>query len=552
MAVLQNQKLQSPSSTLPQSTMDSIRQKALAGQPMLTPTPEKQGIYDSYAAQAKGYDKNNFQSGYGIGNASNISGGFNQFSNVDAVGQEINRMNTVMGNRTGFGLDNSAYKGYMDKLNTANQPFQLQQQNVKNAQNGYANSQQKIDADKWNNASISDIAAKYGFDYSRDYAKQQAEAEAQALRNANQDAQRRNESNKKTGLQSIDDNLMNQVEGLDRNYFQKMMGQQQSQANSGLNSGIAADQDLRLQMSRQAEMGASYRDANLGKMKVNENFSLDDTRLAEAMGLINQQSLAREDSLYNERLNQGYGQLMDERTMANGLDQQQWGRSQAEIDRALGQQSELRNAGQWQTQFDYGKDRDKVTDNQWNQNFDWGKQMDTAGLTGFFNGDRTMAGQQMDWGQKIDSANQTGIFNGNKNMQGQQFDWSKVVDQHGMSLADQQFAFQKQQAAASVARSKAGSSGGGKSSVGVGNTAPAGKKSPLAAQFQKETNQIAQTPADKLYLQAESAYRQGLDMVMKNTGKQPSAQVKKALQDMTFGKAKNDAYYSSLLYNQHK
>lgn len=450
---------------------------------MLNKNLEQQALKDSQLATQNGYQKSNYQSHYGIGNVANPTNSFNQFNNYDQLGTEIGRVNQVMQNRQGYGLDNTVYTNYLNQLNNHYQPFQQQQQNVTQAQNNYQNSQAAADAQKWNNATIQDIAAKYGFDYSRDYAKQQAEAEAQALRNANLDAQRRNESNKKVGLQNIDNNLMNQAEAMDRNYFQQMLGQQQNQVGTGMNAGIAADQDLRLQMNRQAEMGASYRDANLGRMKIDEDFNLNDLRLAEAMGLIDQQSLAREDSLYNDRLLQGYGQLMSERDMANMLDQQMWGRSQSEIDRALNQQNVLRGAGQWQTAFDYGKERDLVGDQQWQQSFDWGKLVDQAGLTGMFDGQRTLQGQQFDWGKLIDSANQTGMFNGQRNMQGQQFDWSKQVDQHGMNMDSARLALAQQQAAQSAASKRSvGSPSGG---------APGGQAQDMAAlykQYQAEKN----------------------------------------------------------------
>lgn len=374
------------------------------------------------------YQKSNYQQGWGIGyHDGNVSGGFNDFNNYGALQNEINRMNTVIQNRTGYGMGNDAQTNYLNQLNSYYQPYQQQQQNITNAQNTYQNSQAKADADRWANATIQDIAAKYGFNFSRDYAKQQAEAEAQALRNANQDAQRKNEANRDLGKQNIDNNLMNMAEALDRNYFQQMMNQQQNQIESGMNAGIASDQDLRLQMARQAEMGASYRDANLGHMSIDRNFSAEELRLAEALGLINQQALAREDALYNDRLMQGYSILDNDRNFYNSRDQQMWGRSQAEIDRALGQQNFLQNIGlqqsqidwsrymdeqglsQWQQQFDYGKSRDLIGDQQWQQQFDYGKSRDLIG--------------DQQWQD--------------------QFDWSKVLGQHGMTMAERQLAEQQ-------------------------------------------------------------------------------------------------------------
>lgn len=319
------------------------------------------------------YNPKNYQPGWGIGyNDNNISNDFGEWYNPQALQTEINRVNTVMGNRSTQGLGNDAYTNYLDKLNGYNKPYA------------------QVDPSKFRSesATIDDLAQKYGFDYSREYAKRQAEAEAQAKRNANADAQRRNESNSKVGKQEIDNNLMSMAEGLDRNYFQQYMQQAQNQVNGGMNSGIAADQDLRLAMSRQAEMGDSYRDANLGKMRINEEFNLNDLRLAEEMGLIDQQSLAREDSLYNERLNQAFGQIMDINQLNQTYDAMG-------LDAALRQRSENmdynqfdRNLSQQKRQFEFDKEQ-----------FRWDKLLEEAGLTGDFKGKRTLEGQQFDWGK---------------------------------------------------------------------------------------------------------------------------------------------------------
>ena len=249
-------------------------------------------------------------------------------------------------------------------------------------------------------ATIEDLANKYGFDYSREYAKRQAEAEAQALRNANADAQRRNATNKEENLKSIDNNLMDMADNLDRNYFQQYMQQAQNQVNNGLNAGIAADQDLRLAMSRQAEMGGAYRDANLGRMRENNRFTNEDLRLAEALGLIDQQALAREDSLFNDRLNQAFGQIMD----LNRFNQSE---NLSMMDAAFRNQATQMDMSRYLMGFDYQQGRDKVMDGRWQTEFDnsnywneierkqwesvqkWQRLMDDAGLTGMYKGNPT-------------------------------------------------------------------------------------------------------------------------------------------------------------------
>lgn len=408
--------------------------------------------------------------------------------------------NMKLGNQGISDLQMNDYNNLAKKWNyTPTTNFDVNKNNynksVSGANSSYEQSQAHQDASKWNNATIQDIASKYGFDYSRDYAKQQAEAEAQALRNANQDAQRKNESNKKTGLARIDSNLMNQAEAMDRNYFQEMLGQQQNQVNAGLNAGIASDQDLRLQMARQAEMGASHRDANLGRMQIDENFNLDDLRLTEGMGLINQQALAREDSLYNDRLQQGFGNLMTEREMANSLDQQQWGRSQADINRAL-QLYGMDNAQeQWGQEFQYGKDRDVIKDSQWQQGFDWDKI--------------------------IDRANQTGLFEGKRNMDGQQFDWSKIVDQHGMTMEEKRLALQYAQMAQDARLASGGGGGGGGGSAGG---TPASQLAKTYQNYNKEKSATPQNFDDRHYMGKLDQLDKTYDLIAKGTG-QPKAQL---------------------------
>lgn len=233
--------------------------------------------------------------GWGVGYGTPNGGKAIDYNDPQAVATEIERMNTVIKNRQAQGMDNIDNIKYLQNLQGMGQ--QSQQPTQSAPQNPWDTALSQMTTTK-------QLEEMYGFDYSREYAKKQAEAEAQALRNANADAGRRNTSNKQENMKAIDNNLMNMADGLDRNYFLQALQQQQGQINSGMNGGVAADQDLRLAMSRQANMGDAYRDANLGKMQENNRYTNEDMRLAEQMGLINQQGLAREDSLFNERLQQ--------------------------------------------------------------------------------------------------------------------------------------------------------------------------------------------------------------------------------------------------------
>lgn len=258
-----------------------------------------------------------------------------------------------------------------------------------------------IDPNKYrtDSAGIEDIAKKYGFDFSREGSARQAESEAQAKRDAaNQ------------GKRAVDSNIEGSVEALDRNYFQKYMQQSQQQTNNGLNAGIASDQDLRMAMSRQAEMGDIYRDGNLEQM-----------RLQDALGRVEQERLAREDGLHFDRTMAGAGlaqnqdQLSQQENLAmlqaaqnqrgQNIGMEQFDQNfsetqrqfntgqsnwQTELDRLLGRDErgdfvDDRNFSETQRQFGVGQDnwetefdrllgRDKVSDNQFDRNFNWSKE----------------------------------------------------------------------------------------------------------------------------------------------------------------------------------
>ncbi|UVI31221.1 hypothetical protein [Paenibacillus spongiae] len=54
--------------------------------------------------------------------------------------------------------------------------------------------------------------------------------------------------------------------------------------------------------------------------------------------------------------------------------------------------------------------------------------LSAAGLTGNYNGQRTLAGQDSDWGRTIDEANLTGDYKGRRTLVGQNADWGRTVD----------------------------------------------------------------------------------------------------------------------------
>lgn len=195
----------------------------------------------------------------------------------------------------------------------------------------YNNSAEHQNAVKWQNATINDVASKYGFNFSQDYANQQAEVAAQAKRNDQQAAQRTNQSANQLNTRYINDSLKEGVIGTERSAFQQYLDQRQQQANGGLNSGIQADQNLRLSMNAQQALAGFYRDAGRQRSEEQQRFTLENQRIAEALALIEQEKGAQAAKLYQDLLTQGYGLLGQERGWYNDLDTKKYGQTQDKL-----------------------------------------------------------------------------------------------------------------------------------------------------------------------------------------------------------------------------
>ena len=213
-------------------------------------------------------------------------------------------------------------------------------------------------------------------------------------------------------------------------------------------------------------MGGIYRDANTGKMVEQERFTNDQLRLAEQLGLIDQQAIAKEGSSMRDWDMDMYNVISNDRNFYQGAANMEWGQSQDLVNQYFGQQDRLTDNYRDNRNFDYGASRDLVGDsykdkdfaqgvfgqltgdlfnkrdfeygmsrdlvgdsfnerdfaqnamnqtnanNQWQQGFDWTKAMDEAGLTGNYNGGRTLDGRasdlnqsQFDWNKQMDQAN---------------------------------------------------------------------------------------------------------------------------------------------------
>lgn len=138
-------------------------------------------------------------------------------------------------------------------------------------------------------ATIEDIAKKYGFDFSREYAQRQAEVLAQAQRDEIETSRERQQWETERAQQE-----------LEHDYFQEYLQQRQALADTGLNAGIAAERDLRLEMNRQYALADILANSQLYNQEL-------DRRLAT----IAAEEQAYAERLYNERLQQGFANALD-------------------------------------------------------------------------------------------------------------------------------------------------------------------------------------------------------------------------------------------------
>lgn len=198
-------------------------------------------------------------------------------------------------------------------------------------QNQYNSSQERQNNLQWQNATINDVANKYGFRFDKGYADQQAETAAQAQRNAYNDASRQNQTLYDQTIRDINSGLKDGVIGTENNFFQQYLKQRQSQVNSGINAGMQADQDLRLGMNQQGVLAGLYRDANNNKSKEQSRYNNEVQRISEAMAQVERERQSTAEKLYQELLSQGYGLLGQERSWFNTLDNQRYGQYQDQI-----------------------------------------------------------------------------------------------------------------------------------------------------------------------------------------------------------------------------
>jgi len=135
---------------------------------------------------------------------------------------------------------------------------------------------------QYTDAAIKDLKSKYGFNYDLEYANRQAAVERQQKQLALQQQRA-----------AVDRDVQSMDRSLSHNYFMRYMNQAQNQANQGINAGMAADQNMRLQMARMSEMADIYNKAFDQKRQIDEQ-----------LAMLPQEEKVRAEQLRNERLQQ--------------------------------------------------------------------------------------------------------------------------------------------------------------------------------------------------------------------------------------------------------
>lgn len=195
----------------------------------------------------------------------------------------------------------------------------------------YKHSKAYTNASWLQSATINDIAKKYGFDFSQAFANKQAETAAQGQRNQYNAQQRSNDSTHAVTMKQIQDAYDSSAGALDTNYFKQFVGAQQSMANRGLNSGIAAAQNLQLGMNKQKEVADLWKQKNTNSVNEDLRFANQNQTISDALAQVEKEKSVNSQKLYQDLLAQGYNILSGDRNSAANWANTQWGMTQDSI-----------------------------------------------------------------------------------------------------------------------------------------------------------------------------------------------------------------------------
>lgn len=189
----------------------------------------------------------------------------------------------------------------------------------------YKKSKPYTDAQKAQNMTINDVGKKYGMDFSQGYADQRAANDANRQRNVYSERSRNNDASHTTTNSRIKDNYDSSASNLDTNYFKQFQNSAQSNANRGINAGIAANSALQLGMSRQRDVADLWKQRNTNQQAEDMRYANENTSISQGLDQVAQDQAMNAKNYHQSDLAQGYSMLNGDRQAASAWAAQNYG-----------------------------------------------------------------------------------------------------------------------------------------------------------------------------------------------------------------------------------
>jgi hypothetical protein len=172
---------------------------------------------------------------------------------------------------------------------------------------------------------INDVGKKYGMDFSQGYADQRAANDANRERNVYSDRLRKNDSSHTVTNERIKNNYDSSANALDNNYFKQFQNTAQSNANRGLNAGIAANSALQLGMHKQDDVADLWKQRNTNQQEEDMRYANEGTAISEGMDQVEKEKANAAKQYFQDGLAQGYNILNGDRQAASQWAAQNYG-----------------------------------------------------------------------------------------------------------------------------------------------------------------------------------------------------------------------------------
>lgn len=224
--------------------------------------------------------------------------------------------------------DNSLINGYNSKSNGIMNSTQKQNSGLVNK---YYNSDAYNNAQNLQNMGLDDWAKKNGIDISQNYADNQADTAAQAQRNVLDSQSRQNASENQNALNQIQNTYNTAGRSMDQNYFNQFSGSNQSNADRGLNAGIAAAQNMQLGMNKQRDMGNLFDTKMADTSQENNRFANQNQDISNNLSQVERQKSLDAQNIRQNMLTTSAGLLNNDRTSANNWANSNWNMTDSQM-----------------------------------------------------------------------------------------------------------------------------------------------------------------------------------------------------------------------------